>query len=119
MQSSDYGVSNQVKSAVYSLSQISNISNEIEELKNRLNSCLYEVTDIVDGISDILSKVEYDEDEVNNVEERLDLIKDLKRKYGGSVEQIFEYLNNAKQKLDNLNNSEEAIKKLNTQKRLF
>lgn len=116
LQSSDYGVSNQVKSAVYSLSQISSISNEIEELKNRLNSCLYEVTDIVDGISDILSKVEYDEDEVNNLEERLDLIKDLKRKYGGSVEQIFEYLNNAKQKLDNLNNSEEAIKKLNTQK---
>lgn len=116
LNSPDYGVANQIKSATYSLNAISHISEKIEDLKNRLNASLYELNDVADSINTLLSSVEYDEDEVNEVEERIDLIKDLKRKYGSTIENIYEYLKNAQTKLFNLKNSEEALNKLNKEK---
>lgn len=109
-------VINQLKSASYSLGLISDISPQIEDLKNRVNSVMYELNDVTEQISDLVNTTDYDENEVNELEERLDLIKDLKRKFGGSIEQVLQYLDNAKIKLDNLLNSEQALMKLNKQK---
>lgn len=111
------GMVNQLKSASYSLGLISNIVPEIAQLKERVNSAMYELSDITDSINDLIAGTDYDEDEVNQLEERLDLIKDLKRKYGNNITDIFEYLEKIKNKLDNLLNSEQALIKLNTLKK--
>lgn len=111
------GMVNQLKSASYSLGLISDIVPEIAQLKERVNSAMYELSDITDSINDLIAGTDYDEDEVNQLEERLDLIKDLKRKYGNNVRDIFEYLEKIKNKLDNLLNSEQALIKLNTLKK--
>lgn len=111
------GMVNQLKSASYSLGLISDIVPEIAQLKERVNSAMYELSDITDSINDFIAGTDYDEDEVNQLEERLDLIKDLKRKYGNNVRDIFEYLEKIKNKLDNLLNSEQALIKLNTLKK--
>lgn len=111
------GMVNQLKSASYSLGLISDIVPEIAQLKERVNSAMYELSDITDSINDLIAGTDYDEDEVNQLEERLDLIKDLKRKYGNNVTDIFEYLEKIKNKLDNLLNSEQALIKLNTLKK--
>lgn len=116
LKGSDSGVGNQIKSAIYSLGLVSDISNELSELNSRLSSTMYELNDITDIVSDLLAKTDYDEDEVNLLEERLDLIKDLKRKYGSSIDDIYNYLNQAKIKLNNLINSEQALVELNKQK---
>ena len=116
LKGSDSGVANLLKSATFSLGVISSISDKIEDLKNRLTSAMYEVNDITDLVSELINETDYDEDEVNTLEERLDLIKDLKRKYGNSVKDIFVYLENAKIKLNNLQNSEQALNQLNKQK---
>ena len=111
------GMVNQLKSASYSLGLISNIVPEIAQLKERVNSAMYELSDITDSINDLIAGTDYDEEEVNQLEERLDLIKDLKRKYGNNITDIFEYLEKIKNKLDNLLNSEQALIKLNTLKK--
>lgn len=113
---SDCNVVNQLKTASYTLGLISDISPQIEDLKNRVNSVMYEINDVSESISDLINSTDYDEQEVNELEERLDLIKDLKRKFGGSVESVLEYLEKAKIKLENLLNSEQALIKLNSQK---
>ena len=114
----DAGVGNQIKSAIYSLGLVSDISQELTDLNSRLSSTMYEINDITDAVSNLLSQTDYDEDEVNLLEERLDLIKDLKRKYGSSVEDVFVYLETAKSKLNNLLNSEQALQELNKQKQV-
>ncbi len=116
LKGADLGVANQLKSAAFSLSAVSFISEKLEDLKQRLTSAMYEVNDITDLISELIDETDYDEDEVNALEERLDLIKDLKRKYGSSVEAVFAYLDNAKVKLHNLQNSEQALLALNKEK---
>ena len=118
LKGSDAGVGNQIKSAIYSLGLVSDISQELTDLNSRLSSTMYEINDITDAVSNLLSQTDYDEDEVNLLEERLDLIKDLKRKYGSSVEDVFVYLETAKSKLNNLLNSEQALQELNKQKQV-
>lgn len=118
LKGSDSGVVNQIKVASHNLLQVADISERIESLNSRLLSAMYEMNDITDTVSDLLSDLDYDEDEVNKLEERLDLIKDLKRKYGSKVSDIFDYLENAKLKLNNLLNSEKALFDLNNKKQL-
>lgn len=56
--------------------------------------------------------VEFDEDEQADIEQRLDLISNLKRKYGKSIEEILEFLEKSKQEKQFLENSEEIVEKL-------
>ena len=54
----------------------------------------------------------FDESDRNIVEERLDLIYSLKRKYGNSIEEILEYKNQLIKEIDDIENLEEKNKKL-------
>ena len=46
--------------------------------------------------------VEFDEQTLNEIEERLDLISRLKRKYGNSIEEILAYLKKAESELNDI-----------------
>ncbi len=50
---------------------------------------------------------EFDRQQLNSVEERLDLISRLKRKYGKTIEEILEYCNNKSMELERLKNSQQ------------
>ena len=56
--------------------------------------------------------MDYQPQELEQVEERLDLIYRLKRKYGNSVEEILEYLEKSREQLQQLNLSEEKAQEL-------
>ena len=112
----EFSVTSRLKNASFCFNQILNYSNNIEDLKNRLNSSLYELVDIADTVSNLLYSIDYSEDELNQIMERLEVIKDLKRKYGKTIVDILNYLQNAKQKLEMLLNSDEQLQKLLVQK---
>lgn len=56
--------------------------------------------------------VEFNPQRLDQVEERLDLISNLKRKYGESIEDILEYLENAALEKDAITNAGERIEQL-------
>jgi len=60
--------------------------------------------------------IEGDPIDINDVEERLDFIYRLKKKYGGTVEAVFEHLEKTREKLDVLTDSDGIIAKLNEEK---
>lgn len=88
----------------------------IEDCKNRLDSTRYEIEDIYQTLVDIKNESEFDEKEFNSLDRRLDLIKSLTKKYGGSIEKTLDYLEEIKIKLSNLNDSEFLLEKLNKEK---
>lgn len=108
----EFSVNSRLKNSSFNFNQISNFSSDIDALKSRLENCMYDLVDISESVSDLLNATDYSEEELNLVMERLDAIKDLKRKYGKTIPLIFEYLNNAKIKLENLQNSDEKLKEL-------
>lgn len=84
----------------------------IDECKERLNSVYYELKDIAETLEGILDGADFDPIMLEKIDKRLDLIKDLKRKYGKSVDEILAFCDNAKKRLEELDNSEEVLGKL-------
>lgn len=110
------GAYEQLYSASKNITNISNISNQYKSLADRMNTVLIEVRDISECIGESLSNANFDENEFEKIDNRLDLIKDLFRKYGGDYSAYTNYYHNTKQKLDNLVNSEQKYVELNNEK---
>ena len=80
-------------------------------LAERLRSISYEAEDIAAEVSSAMDAME-DSDSLELVEDRLQLIRDLKRKYGGSIAEILQFMKDAKSELDKLENAASTIEKL-------
>lgn len=64
-------------------------------------------------------QIEYNPRRLEKIEERLDLIQRLKRKYGGSIEAILAYAEKARQDLDTITHATERIAELEVQREVL
>ncbi len=101
-----------LESACYSLEDPSEYIKNIEEIYNRAEEIRYELKDFADSIYSEIESVEFDPYELENIEERLDVIYKLKKKYGNSEEEILAYLQKAQEQLDLLSSSENSLEEL-------
>ncbi len=123
-------------SALYSdqdsvLSRISRTSRDLEvissynakyaSLAERLGEIYYNLEDIAQEAQREAEAIFCDQERIAEIEERLDVLFSLKRKYGGSEESILSYLDDASAKLEKLENSDRLLaeieSKLETVKR--
>lgn len=104
-----------LKTASRTISKLSDLDDSLSELNTRFESILYESEDIVYQIRDYRDKVEFNPHRLTEVEERLDLIQRLKRKYGDSISEILAYQAQASQKLEELQFGSERIEELRDQ----
>lgn len=63
-------------------------------------------------LRDYKDSLDFDPDRLEQVQTQLELIKNLKRKYGNSIQEILDYRENAVNELDDLEYSEEKIESL-------
>lgn len=84
-----------INSALRGLSSVTSIDNEYEALYDRLKSAADELDDISSDAESFLESIDVDAESADKVEERLDKIKTLKRKYGQSEEEILGFLEKA------------------------
>ena len=61
-------------------------------------------------------EIYFDEEERSNIENRLDTIYSLKRKYGNSIEEILEYRDKIEKEIDEIENKDEYNNKLKEKK---
>lgn len=106
-----------IKSSIVELKNIEKFDDKLTDFITRLQNARYEIEDICGGLEDKKSNIEYSEIEINKIEERLEVINDLKRKYGNSINKILEYLQNNKEKLHNLETCEEQLNACLTEKK--
>ncbi len=96
------------------LSKLSDIDN-IAALAERISSAAIEVDDITSEIKDVLSNIGSDPNELDRLDNRRDKLKMLKRKYGGTLENVLENLEIFKKELDDLDAGAEKLERLNEQ----
>ena len=108
---SDGGASDAVNTAHRGLISIEKYG-DYAALSERLESALAEIEDIGETAESLAEELDIDEREAERVENRLDEIKSLKKKYGGSVEEALNLLSRAKEELQLLENSAEECEKL-------
>jgi len=113
---------NDGKSALYNsnkaLQELSNILKYDEDLipiSEKLESVIYQLEDIC---GDLRAKREVDEfnpEVLSHIDERLDIISRLKRKYGSTLEEVLEFFDKSQIEYDELMKSESLIEDLNKQ----
>ncbi|MDA8594878.1 DNA repair protein RecN [Flavobacteriaceae bacterium] len=81
LQDDTTGVLAQVSSLKSTLSRLSGISNEFEGLYNRIESCSIELNDITDEAHRILDASESNPEELNELNEQLSSLFDLRKKH--------------------------------------
>lgn len=92
------------------------IDRRLEKLKEMIQSALYTLDDCSIQIRDYIENINFDANELNEIEKRLDILGNLKRKYGRTIEEIIRYKEEKNDELTKLLNAEEEIHKINKEK---
>lgn len=104
--------------SVTALGQLSGVVSGFSEYSEKLRDMLYQVEDIAEEVYSVLAEIDSDPTEtLNKIEERLDKISKLKRKYGLTVEDVLAFRERAAGELEMMENSDELIKKLKKEER--
>ena len=106
------GAISRLYSAVSTLEHIQGLSEDMDSCSSKLANVYYELTEISSEIGDQLSRFDFDVNELNTIEERLDLIYRLKRKYGSTIPEILDYLVSAQEELEGIETSDERLEQL-------
>lgn len=111
----DGGIDN-ISMAIRALEKIENIDEKYGTVATNLKNLYYELQEISRDISSYKDDTDFNEEERENIEERLEQIRFLKRKYGNTIEEILEYKKEIKEELNKIENLEEYINELKVQK---
>ena len=98
--------------AIRALEKIEMIDNKYEKVSTDLKSIYYELQELSRDVNEYKNDIYFDEEERDFVEERLNLIYSLKRKYGNTIEEILKYNEEIKEEIEHINNLEEYNSKL-------
>ncbi|MDE7372639.1 MAG: DNA repair protein RecN [Clostridia bacterium] len=103
------GVSAELKNAASILGTIASYDDSIPALNERLNSAKLEIADISDTLSDMLDTLDFDSRSADKIENRLEEVRAVLRKYGGSYKALQGFYNKAKEKADSLTNAGDRV----------
>lgn len=110
--SDDGGCNDGISSALRQINGISDLDSEYSQIACRIENLGVEASDISETVSDLAENLTFDANEAQFVDERLEVLKNLRRKYGSDEEKILEFLQNAKKEFDLISDSANTITKL-------
>ena len=106
-----------INSAIRSLEKIEEIDKKYEQTSISLRNIYYELEEISRDVNEYASDMEFNEDEREEIESRLDTIYNLKRKYGNNIEEILNYCDEIEKEIEKIENVEEYNNKLKIEKK--
>ncbi|MFC7370457.1 DNA repair protein RecN [Fictibacillus iocasae] len=98
-----------VSNALAELSAVSMIDDDLRKKEESLATCYYALEDLAFQIRDSFESLEYDAGRLNEIEDRLNEISKLKRKYGHTVKEILNYAESIRKELFVIQNKDENI----------
>ncbi|CAG1010460.1 DNA repair protein RecN [Anaerolineales bacterium] len=101
--------------AAQALGALAKIDAAQSELANQADLLLDTISDVIHSLRDYLEEIEFNPKRLEDVEERLDLIHSLVRKYGGSIPAVIAYGSDARKQLETITGAAERINELEMQ----
>jgi DNA repair protein RecN (Recombination protein N) len=105
-------ISDQFGQVAAALSSLARIDSTQAELAARADGLLENLSELARDLRDYLETIEYNPKRLNEVEERLDLLYRLMRKYGGTIEAVLAFGAKARADLETISNAAEKIETL-------
>ena len=106
---------NSISIAIKNLEKIEDINIKYQKTLSSLKSNYYDLQEIAIDLNHYNSDTSFEEEERDEIENRIDEINDLKRKYGNTIEEILNYKNEVEEEIDKIENLEEKNKELKTE----
>ncbi len=106
------GANQQIKAAIKGMQDLSDLVEDADGLSKKLEEIYYLLDDVSETLRDLKDGDNSEEVDINYIEERIDLINRLKKKYGSTVEEILETKEKLEEELLEIENSDEYKKKL-------
>lgn len=94
------------------LEDLSDINEPLQKLSESVSNSYYLLEDATFQMRNMLDELEYDPERLNFIETRLNEIKQLKRKYGATVEDILEYASKIEEEIDQIENRDSHLQSL-------
>jgi DNA repair protein RecN (Recombination protein N) len=91
------------------LDKISRIDEQLSSETQSLSDATYQIEDLIENLRSYLNSIQMDDQQLEAVEERLDTLNKLKRKYGGSLDAVIAKSKSIKQELAGVENIAEQI----------
>jgi DNA repair protein RecN (Recombination protein N) len=98
-----------IGTAVRTLEALARIDESLEERRQEAEDVNYRLQDLVSSLRDYQKQLEFSPKRLADVEERLELIRRLERKYGPTIPEVLEYALEAQREVDSITHSEERI----------
>ena len=109
-QGEENGIIRALRSSISAMNGISKVFPDAQELSERMDSAYIELKDIAAEISDHLENIYFDPSELDSVNNRLDKLYSLLKKYKTeTIEELITIREDLKEKLNNIENSDEAL----------
>ena len=113
LQGDENGAVEALRTTISALKGISKVFSAATELTERLDSTYIELKDVAQEISSLLERVDFDPSELEMVNNRLDKLYDLQKKYhADSIEELISQRDDLRQKLSHIENSDEALEEM-------
>lgn len=112
--SDDYsGISTLLSTAVKELGTVSDVDSDIKAVYDKAEALNDSVEVVKDALLDKINSIEFEPEELDRIEERLNLYYTFSNKYGETEQDMLYYLDEAVKKRAAFENSEEELEKLN------
>lgn len=111
------GAASLLAEAEGNLSRVSNLSADLSQLSENLAALRYGTEDAAERLRDLKNSFDFSPKELDQVEDRLDQLHRLKKKYGATVRDMLDYLNKIRQELDQIELSDDLLIKLKKQRK--
>ena len=106
------GAASLLAQAERALAKLTRFDESLTALHDTVADLMYQVQDAAEQTGDRIYAMSYSADELERIEERLDIIHRLRRKYGATCEDILAYLDRAKAELDEIEFADEKMEQL-------
>ena len=94
------------------LARLARIDDQLAPLQETVADLMYRVRDCAEQVAEQVDSLSFSEAELDDVEQRLDILHRLHRKYGPTCEEMLAYLEKAKNELDEIEFSSDRVEQL-------
>lgn len=98
--------------AVESVEELAGVDNSMDRIHIEAQALLEQVTDLARRLRVYREGIEYNPTRLDEVEERLSLVQNLQRKYGGSIDEVLAYAEEARAELETITHAEQRVEEL-------
>lgn len=102
-----------VGQAMDSMASIEGMDEKFKQISDTVSAAFFQIQEASSDIYNEMDNLEYDEERLNEIETRLNLIQQLKRKYGQSIQEIKDFYSKALAELEKIDNREGQMDHLN------